>query len=336
MAEGVGADVDLDRVPRKYPGLEPWEVWLSEAQERMVVSIAADRLDEFGARCRRVGVDFADIGEFTGDRPTRGALRRPGGRRSRHGVPARRAAAAADDRDPARPDLTPGSPRTVDDPVATLLAILAHPNVASNEDIIRRYDHEILGATVVRPLVGVGADAPADGVVIAGHAATEGFAVGIGVNPWYGLHDPEAMAIAVVDEAIRNVVAVGADPARIALLDNFSWGDPARVDPGRPRRGRRRLLPGGCALRCALRLRQGLAEQRVRRPRRSTSRRPSDLGDHRRRPCARRRPLCHARLPRRRQRAVPGRHHTRGVRRLAPRHGERAAGRARRSALPRS
>ncbi len=106
--------------------------------------------------------------------------------------------------------------------------LLAHPNVASNEDIIRRYDHEILGSTVVRPLVGVAADAPADGVVIAGHAATEGFAVGIGVNPWYGLHDPEAMAIAVVDEAIRNVVAVGADPDRVALLDNFSWGDPRR------------------------------------------------------------------------------------------------------------
>ncbi len=126
------------------------------------------------------------------------------------------------------PDRGAGSPRRVADPVATLLAILAHPNVASNEDIIRRYDHEILGATAVRPLVGVAADAPADGVVIADHAATEGFAVGIGVNPWYGLHDPEAMAIAVVDEAIRNIVAVGADPTRVALLDNFSWGDPRR------------------------------------------------------------------------------------------------------------
>ena len=226
MAEVVGADVDLDRVPRKYPGLEPWEVWLSEAQERMVVSIAADRLDELAARCRRVGVDFADIGEFTG---TGRLVVRSGGR-----VVADLDTAFLHDARPqrqmtavrARPDRTAGSCRHVDDPIATLLAILAHPNVASNEDIIRRYDHEILGSTVVRPLVGVAADAPADGVVIADHAATEGFAVGIGVNPWYGLHDPEAMAIAVVDEAIRNVVAVGADPSRVALLDNFSWGDP--------------------------------------------------------------------------------------------------------------
>ena len=213
MAEGVGADVDLDLVPRKYPGLEPWEVWLSEAQERMVVSIAADRLEELGARCRRVGVDFADIGEFTG---TGQLVVRAGGRvvadldtSFLHDARPQRQMTAIR----VRPDRTAGSPRRVDDPIATLLAILAHPNVASNEDIIRRYDHEILGSTVVRPLVGIAADAPADGVVIADHAATEGFAVGIGVNPWYGLHDPEAMAIAVVDEAIRNVVAVGADPA---------------------------------------------------------------------------------------------------------------------------
>ena len=228
MAEGVGADVDLDLVPRKYPGLEPWEVWLSEAQERMVVSIAADRIEELGARCRRVGVDYADIGAFTGD----GRLVvRSGGQVVadldtaflHDGRPQRRMTAIR-----AAPDRGPGSPRLVDDPGATLLALLAHPNIASKADTIHRYDHEILGATVVRPLVGVAADAPADGVVLADHAATEGFAIGIGVNPWYGLHDPEAMAIAVVDEAIRNVVAVGADPSRVALLDNFSWGDPRR------------------------------------------------------------------------------------------------------------
>ena len=118
--------------------------------------------------------------------------------------------------------------RSVTDPIATLVALLGHPNIASKEAIIRRYDHEILGSTVVRPLIGVHADAPGDGVVVAEPSATEGFAIGIGVNPWYGLSDPEHMAIAVVDEAIRNVVAVGADPDRVALLDNFSWGDPRR------------------------------------------------------------------------------------------------------------
>ena len=83
--------------------------------------------------------------------------------------------------------------------------------------------------TAVRPLVGVRSDAPADGVVLAGPGDDDGLAIGIGVNPWYGLHDPEAMAYAVVDEAIRNIVAVGADPDRVSLLDNFSWGDPRRA-----------------------------------------------------------------------------------------------------------
>ena len=120
------------------------------------------------------------------------------------------------------------TPRVVDDPAGTLLRLLAHRNIASKASTIHRYDHEILGSTVVRPLVGRLGDAHADGVVLAEPTATDGIAIGIGVNPWYGVHDPERMAYAAVDEAIRNVVAVGADPDRVALLDNFSWGDPRR------------------------------------------------------------------------------------------------------------
>jgi phosphoribosylformylglycinamidine synthase len=228
MAEGVGADVDLDLVPRKYPGLDPWEVWLSEAQERMVIAVAPEHLAAVQARCDRVGVRLADVGAFTGD--GRLVVRHQG-----HvvvdldtaflhdGRPQRRMTAELPN--PTRADRTG---RTVADPAATILALLAHPNIASKADTIHRYDHEILGATVVRPLVGAAGDGPADGVVLAEPSAREGIAIGIGVNPWYGLHDPEAMAFAVIDEAIRNVVAVGADPDRVALLDNFSWGDPRR------------------------------------------------------------------------------------------------------------
>jgi phosphoribosylformylglycinamidine synthase II len=228
MAEGIGADVELDLVPRKYPGLEPWEVWLSEAQERMVVAVPPAMLRALADRCDRFGVELADIGEFTG---TGQLVVRSGGVVVadldtvflHDGRPQRRMNATTvpriRDRD---------GERAVADPMGVLLDLLSHPNIASKEAIIRRYDHEILGSTVIRPLVGVHADGPGDGVVIAPPATREGFAVGIGVNPWYGLHDPEHMAIAVVDEAIRNVVAVGADPDRVALLDNFSWGDPRR------------------------------------------------------------------------------------------------------------
>jgi phosphoribosylformylglycinamidine synthase len=228
MADGVGADVDLALVPLKYPGLEPWEIWLSEAQERMVVAVDPERLPALRARCERHGVELTDLGWFTGD--GRLVVRHAGAVVAdlttdflHHGRPRRRMVAEL----PA-PERRPGR-REVTAPVQTLLALLAHGNIASKAATIHRYDHEIGGGTVVRPLVGVRQDGPADGVVIADPRDTHGFAVGIGVNPWYGLHDPEAMAHAAVDEAIRNVVAVGADPDRVALLDNFSWGDPRRT-----------------------------------------------------------------------------------------------------------
>lgn len=228
MAEGVGADVDLDLVPLKYAGLEPWEIWLSEAQERMVVAVDPGDLDVLAERCRRHGVELADIGHFTGE----GVLTvRSAGQVVleltteflHDGRPQRSLAATMP-----RPERGEYAGRTVDDARDTLLRLLAHRNIASKARTIHRYDHEILGATAVRPLVGRLTDGPADGVVIAQPSETNGFAIGIGLNPWHGMHDPEAMAYGAVDEAIRNVVAVGADPDRIALLDNFSWGDPRR------------------------------------------------------------------------------------------------------------
>lgn len=227
MAEVTGADVDLALAPLKYPGLAPWEIWLSEAQERMVVAVPSERLDELAHHATRTGVELTVLGRFTGD----GVLRVRHGDRLvleletsflHDGRPAR--SLPAELPNPRRNDAIP----RCDDPSAALLALLAHPNIASKEAIIRRYDHEIRGTTVVRPLVGVGFDAPADGVVLAEPSSTVGIAIGHGVNPWYGVADPARMAAAVVDEAIRNVVAVGADPSKVALMDNFSWGDPRR------------------------------------------------------------------------------------------------------------
>ena len=228
MAEGIGADVDLAGAPLKYPGLRPWEVWLSEAQERMVVAVAQTAWLQLQQLCDRHGIEATALGAFTGD----GVLHVRHGdttvlRLDTHflhdGRPQRsmQAVLPTPDRDRAEPPHCP-------DVAATLLSLLRHPNIASKEAVIRRYDHEILGSTVVRPLIGRNRDGHADGVVIADPADTHGLAIGIGVNPWFGEIDPERMALAVVDEAIRNVVAVGADPDRIALLDNFSWGDPRR------------------------------------------------------------------------------------------------------------
>jgi phosphoribosylformylglycinamidine synthase subunit PurSL len=228
MAEGIGADIDLAEAPLKYPGLRPWEVWLSEAQERMVVAVAPHRLTELDALCARHGVEATVLGTFTGD----GVLHvhyagttvlRLDTTFLHDGRPARQMQAVLPS-----PSRHAAKPPVCADAGATLLALLRHPNIASKARVIRRYDHEIRGTSVVRPLVGVAGDAPADGVVLADPADTHGLAIGIGVNPWFGELDPERMAHAVVDEAIRNVVAVGADPDAVALLDNFSWGDPRR------------------------------------------------------------------------------------------------------------
>src|SRR5256714_2798273 len=100
--------------------------------------------------------------------------------------------------------------------------ILSSPTVASKESIVRQYDHEVQGGSVLKPLVGVHDDGPGDAAVIAPVlGSTRGLAIGCGINPHYGDLDPYAMAAAAIDEAVRNVVAVGADPARVALLDNF-------------------------------------------------------------------------------------------------------------------
>src|SRR5262249_38753961 len=107
-----------------------------------------------------------------------------------------------------------------------LLKILSSYNVCSKEWIIRQYDHEVQGGTVIKPLVGGHDDGPGDAAVITPVLGSwTGVVVGCGINPRYGDLDPYRMAAAAIDEAVRNVVAVGADPARIALLDNFCWGN---------------------------------------------------------------------------------------------------------------
>jgi phosphoribosylformylglycinamidine (FGAM) synthase-like enzyme len=109
-----------------------------------------------------------------------------------------------------------------------LLRLLAHPNIASKASVIRIYDHEVQGGTAVKPLTGVENDGPSDACVLKplGAKGRAGIAIASGINAEYGKKDAYHMAASVIDEAIRNAVAVGADPERIALLDNFCWGDP--------------------------------------------------------------------------------------------------------------
>ena len=235
LAAILGADVELGAAPRKYPGLAPWEVWLSEAQERMVLAVRPGNVDALSTICREHGVSMADLGSFRDD----GQLDvRCGGRVIvdlpgeflHQGRPTRELRAKRP-QPPTSHEHRDPSP-ILDNASRLMLSVLSHPDVRSNEDIVRGFDHEILGATVGRPYLGAEDDGPADAAVIAPLQAVSGrgLAIGIGMNCRTGVIDARRMAEAAVDEAVRNVVAVGADPAQISLLDNFSWGDPRRPE----------------------------------------------------------------------------------------------------------
>ncbi|MCS6848855.1 MAG: phosphoribosylformylglycinamidine synthase subunit PurL [Anaerolineae bacterium] len=252
MGATLGARVQLERVPLKYAGLAPWEIWLSEAQERMVLAVPQQNLTALQAICERFDCEMSDIGEFTGDGHLRvyyrdlcacdldmrflhdGLPRRVlravvGGRGDveTRGQEDGRTGRQGDKETRGKGD--GGASRPVDLSLSQLVArMMAHPNVASKEDVIRVYDHEVQGGTVIKPLVGIGKHGPSDAVVIKpqGTRGLRGFALACGINPNIGKRDAYAMAVSIVDEAIRNLVCVGADPSRIALLDNFCWGDP--------------------------------------------------------------------------------------------------------------
>ena len=233
MGEELGVEVHLDRIRVKYPDLAPWELWLSEAQERMVVAVPPTRLLRLQELADHWEVELSVLGEFTGNRALH--VRYEGQTVAQlpmdfvhHGWP--RPELNAVHREPV-PSTPAGTSWTDGDEV--LRTFLAHPSVASKEAVIRTFDHEVRGGTLVRPLTGPCQDGPADGVVFEPlEAAGSGRAVAVaqGINPLLGLHDPYAMGGAAVDEAVRNLVCAGADPDHIALLDNFCWGNPTLPD----------------------------------------------------------------------------------------------------------
>ena len=237
MGQTLGAEVQLQHVPLKYAGLQPWEIWLSEAQERMVMAVPPANLARLQQLCDRFDVEGTVLGTFTGD----GHLTvRFGEQQVGHlsteflhnGLPPRQMRAHWTPPALEEPDLPcPG------DLTEELLALLADPIIRSKEDVVRRYDHEVQGGTVVKPLVGAAGSGPGDAAVLvpleansAPGGCTRGVALSAGINPFYGAIDPYAMAWAAVDEAMRNCVAVGADPDQVALLDNFCWGNPNLPD----------------------------------------------------------------------------------------------------------
>ncbi|MFO7962950.1 MAG: AIR synthase-related protein [Desulfobacterales bacterium] len=222
-----GCEVWLDRVPLKYEGLDQWEIWVSESQERMTVGIHPDHLDAFMSLSRRHAVESTVIGKYTDtgklhilyqgktcayvdlDLMTRGF---PQWEFDAHWI------------SPELRGLTEPVIKEPTDYARLMTDMLSRPNIASKEWISRQYDHEVQGTSVIKPLVGIDRDAPTDAAVIRPVlTSTKGLAFSQALLPHYSAIDAYHMTACTIDEAVRRILSVGGDPDHIGGVDNFCW-----------------------------------------------------------------------------------------------------------------
>ena len=228
MAEYTnGCEIDLAQVPLKQAGLSPWEILVSESQERMTVAVKPEDQATFEALADLHEVEATAVATFTStgmfhvryDETTVAYLPIEF---LHDGVP--QLQLESEWTPPTQPLFQP--PSTADH--STLLTeMLQRPNIASKETWVRQYDHEVIAQTAIKPFVGVKRDGPGDAGVIAPiHGDPHGIVISCGIAPRYSDIDAGAMAAAAIDEAVRNAVCVGLDVDKMAGLDNFCWPDP--------------------------------------------------------------------------------------------------------------
>lgn len=233
MGETIGAEVWLDRAPLKYAGLSYTEIWISEAQERMVMSVPPESLARLQHLCASEGVEASVIGQFvaTGDLRLMYEGREVGSLSMHFLHEGRPPTVRAAIYKPSLSSTHQPSDLNQSETESALLKILGSLNVASKHWIVRQYDHEVQGGSVVKPFVGPSCQGPSDAAVVRPRLDSQrGVVISCGMNPAYGDFDPYHMAASAIDEAVRNAVAVGADPKRIAILDNFCWGNTDRPE----------------------------------------------------------------------------------------------------------
>ncbi len=222
-----GLELNLDKAPLKYAGLDPWEILVSESQERMTLAVPKDKINDFNDLAKKHDVEVSILGEFNSsgkfyvlyqNKP----LVYLDMDFAHEGVPQMELEAEwksdnADEENISEPF----------DHNAMLKSILARENIASKEYIIRQFDHEVQGTSVIKPLVGKNQDICSDAVVIRPILeSNNGIAISTGINPRYSLIDPYHMTACCIDEAIRRIISIGGSLKQIALNDNFCWPSP--------------------------------------------------------------------------------------------------------------
>jgi len=221
-AGGVGADIELSKVHCKAPGMKPWEIWVSESQERMMLSVEPSNVDEVMRVLDAWDVEAVELGKATEDAEITARWR---GEPIFEMEPAfvyegpevQRESQAPEPRDPG---VDPQAPATWD---KALLDLLEHPNVACRAPLLRQYDHTVRASTVVEPWVGeLNADGHSDATVIKPlEDSWQGIALGAGLNPAQTALDPYRGSLGAMDELARNLAATGARPDSIADCLNF-------------------------------------------------------------------------------------------------------------------
>ncbi|HLC79163.1 MAG TPA: phosphoribosylformylglycinamidine synthase subunit PurL [archaeon] len=227
----IGARVDLEKAPLKYKGLSAWEIWVSESQERMVLSVPEKNLQKLSEICEIEGTQMAVIGEFTNTKKLElfynnellGEIKMEF---LHQGLPQKQMNAKWNTK--AQKEIRNLPPTNYGQILKQLLAM---PNIASKESTVRKYDHEVGGGTVGKPFVGEQNDCPADAAIVRPLLDDwAGAVISNGINPLYSKLDPYHMATLSIDEAIRNALCVGAHFESIVLLDNFCWANPEREE----------------------------------------------------------------------------------------------------------
>jgi phosphoribosylformylglycinamidine synthase II len=229
MAAETGVKVNLEKVPLKYSGLSYREIWLSESQERMLLAVPPESVKELTELFASEDVEATVIGQFSSDKRLKllyqdNLVCDLDMEFLHHGLPQSERQAVWQPPEYPEPEFAEPADLAED-----LKKILGSWNVCSKEWVIRQYDHEVQGGSTLKPLTGVNNDGPGDAAIVRPRLDSDrGVIIACGINPKYGDIDPYWMAASAVDEALRQVIAVGGNLKRVALLDNFSWGNPEK------------------------------------------------------------------------------------------------------------
>lgn len=226
-----GCEIELDKAPLKYTGLNPWEILVSESQERMTLAVPTKNIKKFLKLSEKYDVESTVIGKFTKS----GYFHVLYNEKTvallpldflHNGLPEMKLTAKF---------TKSKEPRLILPKIKNygqvLKDLLSSLNVCSKESVVRRYDHEVQGMSVIKPFVGLKNDGPSDAAVIKPlPESNEGLVISHGICPKFSDYDTYNMAALALDEAIRNAVCTGADIGRMACLDNFCWCDPIKSD----------------------------------------------------------------------------------------------------------